>query len=110
MASSISEVYVEQGSIMGRRRRRRSVAPVRGHVSANHDEQVLMRRLLTLQNDKDDELRQPQAQEDSSLNHYPQGVSFFVVMLVAMVVIAMVIMGVVLWVRRRYETTLPASA
>lgn len=110
IGSSSSEVHVEQGSAgsMGRRKRRSMTTKVSGHVSASH-EQVLTRHLLAFKDGnkhskESDELEDSQLQD--SLNMWSRCVSILTV-LAAMVVVALLILSVVLWFRRRQESSLP---
>lgn len=96
----------EGNSFAGRRRRRHAAPSVHGRVSANH-EQVLMRHLLTINEDKRaDEVGESDAVSNQNWSH---GLSTATVIAMLMIVAAMVAVSVVLLVYRRSKTAHPSN-
>ena len=94
---------------MGRRKRRSIAATVSGHVGASHV-QVLTRHLLAFKDGskhlkESDELEGSQL-DSEALNLWSQSVSILTI-LAAVVVISLVMLSVILWFRRRQQSSHP---
>ena len=108
MATSVGEVYVEQGRFSGRRRRSlpAAAAPLASvHSSANR-EQVLTRRLLSLEQDRNGDFVDSE-HEATSNSFWPQSVSVYAVVGVLIVSAVLLVASVMIWTRRQQKSEHP---
>ena len=109
IATSIGEVYVEQGTFSGRRRRRSlpaAASQASVHSSANR-EQVLTRRLLSIKEENQNNDFSDLEYKEISNSHWPQSVSIYMVVGVLMVSTVLLVVSVVVWVRRQQKSGHP---
>ena len=111
IATSIGEVYVEQGTFSGRRRRRSLPAAASQalvHSSSNR-ERVLTRRLLSTKevNGNRNDFSDSEYKEKTSNSHWPQSVSIYTVVGVLMVSTVMLVVSVVFWARQQQKSGHP---
>lgn len=108
IATSVGEVYVEQGTSSGRRRRRSlpAAAPLASVHSSTNREQVLTRRLLSLEQRQNSDFSDSEYIETSN-SFWPQSVSIYAVVGILMVSTVLLVVSVTFWARRQQKAEHP---
>jgi hypothetical protein len=105
IATSVGEVYVEQGTS----RRRRSLPAAAPHASIHSSanrEQVLTRRLLSLEQERNSDFSDSENKETSN-SFWPQSVSIYAVVGILMVSTVLLFVSVTFWARRQQKVKHP---
>lgn len=98
---------MEQGRFSGRRRRSLPAATLRASVhSSTNREQVLTRRLLSLEQDQNGDFSDSEYKETSN-SLWPQSVSVYAIVGVLIVSAVLLVASVMIWARQQQKSERP---